>query len=329
MTPQVLLLERNDIASALKVRRFGLLQGSWEPADEEMLIMLQDSPDAILEALVKQDAELAKAEHTDKLPGGRADKRKPSDFDKKQLAAGTKHELEHTDDRTLAQEIAMDHLAEDSDYYVKLRAVEKALPRQEPEDKAKPAKKPILAANKKMGSGGQVRYNYPGEQGGNDSPNRNQEILQKRAEQKAKRTGPQPDEEVNDPHVASPQPPQEPVEVPNPEHDAKREAAKDDPRPPGQAMQQPKHTVNIAELCTALGTSRDVLMQVVQKFVTNPQMGVREGFVKFMTTHARAFAEEHGLDGDYFGLVFDVLTGKVPEGQAMAQQQPQQGATNA
>jgi len=60
----------------------------------------------------------------DKLPGGLADKKSPKDFDKKQLAKGTKVEMEHVDDRALAQEIAMDHLTEDPKYYEKLETIE-------------------------------------------------------------------------------------------------------------------------------------------------------------------------------------------------------------
>lgn len=56
----------------------------------------------------------------DKLTGGLADKNKPSDFDPQELAIGVKHELEHTNDKSLAKEIAMDHLAEDPHYYSKL-----------------------------------------------------------------------------------------------------------------------------------------------------------------------------------------------------------------
>jgi hypothetical protein len=62
--------------------------------------------------------------HEDQLPGGRADKKAPADFDVDALAEGTKHELEHTKNEKLAREIAMDHLAEDSRYYVKLRSIE-------------------------------------------------------------------------------------------------------------------------------------------------------------------------------------------------------------
>jgi hypothetical protein len=60
----------------------------------------------------------------DILPGGLADKKKSSDFDQKQLNAGISVELEHTKDRAVAQEIAMDHLTEDLDYYKKLKTVE-------------------------------------------------------------------------------------------------------------------------------------------------------------------------------------------------------------
>jgi len=51
------------------------------------------------------------------------------DFDKRQLAAGTKHELEHTPgkgatDKRAAELIAAHHLAEDKDYYCKLERLE-------------------------------------------------------------------------------------------------------------------------------------------------------------------------------------------------------------
>jgi hypothetical protein len=61
---------------------------------------------------------------TDKLPGGLADKKKPSDFDSGQLAKGVKIEMEHTDNREKAREIAMDHLQEDPNYYDKLETIE-------------------------------------------------------------------------------------------------------------------------------------------------------------------------------------------------------------
>jgi len=61
----------------------------------------------------------------DKLHGGEADKKKPSDFDPEQLKIGIKSEMEHTNDKHIAAEIAMDHLKEDPNYYEKLSKIEK------------------------------------------------------------------------------------------------------------------------------------------------------------------------------------------------------------
>jgi hypothetical protein len=61
----------------------------------------------------------------DKIPGGLADKKNPSDFDSESLAEGVKVESEHTSDPKIAEEIAMDHLTEDSQYYKKLKNIEK------------------------------------------------------------------------------------------------------------------------------------------------------------------------------------------------------------
>ena len=47
-----------------------------------------------------------------------------SKFDKKQLAMGVKVEKEHTDNPTLAKEVAKDHLAEIADYYTRLKKME-------------------------------------------------------------------------------------------------------------------------------------------------------------------------------------------------------------
>lgn len=62
--------------------------------------------------------------NSDKIPGGLADKKSPSDFDPKKLAQGVRVELEHTSDPKIATEIAMDHLTEDPDYYDKLKKIE-------------------------------------------------------------------------------------------------------------------------------------------------------------------------------------------------------------
>jgi hypothetical protein len=61
----------------------------------------------------------------DKIPGGLADKGAPEDLDPKQLELGIGVEMEHTDDKAVAKEIALDHLTEDPEYYSKLKTIEK------------------------------------------------------------------------------------------------------------------------------------------------------------------------------------------------------------
>lgn len=52
-----------------------------------------------------------------KLPGGKGDKLNPKDIDQNELKMGIKHEMEHTKSASIAQEIALDHLAENPRYY--------------------------------------------------------------------------------------------------------------------------------------------------------------------------------------------------------------------
>ena len=74
----------------------------------------------------------------DKMPGGKADRKEPGDFDKTQLGKGKKIELEHTDDPQIATEITMDHLEESKDtkrgkggkYYDLLEEMEKNIKRK-------------------------------------------------------------------------------------------------------------------------------------------------------------------------------------------------------
>lgn len=60
----------------------------------------------------------------DQIKGGKADKKKPSDVDPEQLKMGIKIEHEHTNDKKLAEEIAMDHLTEFPNYYTELKKME-------------------------------------------------------------------------------------------------------------------------------------------------------------------------------------------------------------
>lgn len=68
---------------------------------------------------------LVRANWKDHLPGGKADRKDPSDFDPESIKEGVKVEMEHTSDRNLATEIAMDHLTEDPMYYKKLAKIHK------------------------------------------------------------------------------------------------------------------------------------------------------------------------------------------------------------
>jgi len=75
-----------------------------------------------------------KMEETKQLKGGLADNMNLEDIAKKhnvnikeltnQFTQGVKVEMEHTDDKNKASEIAMDHLYEDPKYYTKLKKVE-------------------------------------------------------------------------------------------------------------------------------------------------------------------------------------------------------------
>ena len=59
----------------------------------------------------------------DVIPGGEGDSLSVHDVDDAQLGMGIKVEMEHTDDMGKAVEIALDHLAEDPEYYTKLERV--------------------------------------------------------------------------------------------------------------------------------------------------------------------------------------------------------------
>jgi hypothetical protein len=54
------------------------------------------------------------------VKGGIGDKLQPEDVDQHELAMGIKIEMEHTKDRNVARDIALDHLKEDPKYYSKL-----------------------------------------------------------------------------------------------------------------------------------------------------------------------------------------------------------------
>jgi hypothetical protein len=65
-----------------------------------------------------------------KLLGGLGDDLDPDDVDPEEFKKGLKVEMEHTDDEDIAEEIALDHLAEDPRYYSKLARIHKENPRK-------------------------------------------------------------------------------------------------------------------------------------------------------------------------------------------------------
>lgn len=70
----------------------------------------------------------------EKIPGGEAEGKLPSDFDEVQLEKGMKVEIEHTPDLDIATEIAMDHLSESEDYYPELEKMEAKLEKEEDDE---------------------------------------------------------------------------------------------------------------------------------------------------------------------------------------------------
>ena len=80
-------------------------------------------------------------EQKDIIPGGLADNAPDSEFDEDQLEIGTKAEMEHTSDKTMAKEIAKDHLKEDPKYYTKLERMEsESISRKKPISEKQTAK---------------------------------------------------------------------------------------------------------------------------------------------------------------------------------------------
>jgi hypothetical protein len=60
----------------------------------------------------------------DYFHGGLADNKPDEKYDKKQIHMGTNVEMEHTNDRKKAKEIAKDHLEEHGKYYTALKKME-------------------------------------------------------------------------------------------------------------------------------------------------------------------------------------------------------------
>lgn len=95
-------------------------------ANGDMLQYFQDNPDKLKEKR-ERDAKKDKKAYVEKdlIPGGLADKESYKKFDPKKVRQGAKVEMEHTNSKPIAREIASDHLTEDKGYYKKLKKMEK------------------------------------------------------------------------------------------------------------------------------------------------------------------------------------------------------------
>ena len=90
------------------------------------------SPSGMMRDMAKYSSEM---KETNKLKGGKSDNMSLGDIATKhkidvekltkQFIKGVKVEMEHTKDKKMAVEIAMDHLAEDPNYYTKLKKIER------------------------------------------------------------------------------------------------------------------------------------------------------------------------------------------------------------
>lgn len=105
-----------------------------EDATTWKLLSGSERPDRVVASTLKKATRLMvrrdvfeQLRKADRLPGGAADDVDHDTLDQDALKDGKKHELEHTDDPELAEEIAADHIVEEGDdYYKKLSALEKA-----------------------------------------------------------------------------------------------------------------------------------------------------------------------------------------------------------
>lgn len=61
------------------------------------------------------------------MKGGKGYRKPDKSFNKKQLALGTKIEMEHTNNRRIAKQISKDHLVEHPNYYRELIKMENRL----------------------------------------------------------------------------------------------------------------------------------------------------------------------------------------------------------
>jgi hypothetical protein len=90
------------------------------------------------------------AKKTNKVKGGKGDKLSPDQVNYHEFTKGWKHELEHTDDIDVAKEIALDHLAEDPNYYTRLDMVEYQAKKEKKKEKPQEPKDSLKDKDNQM-----------------------------------------------------------------------------------------------------------------------------------------------------------------------------------
>jgi len=111
-----------ELGKRAALETFGLKHAEYpEMATPNAPKKAKGTPDSTLnKALV-----LGVTKKADALPGGKADKKNADDFNPHSILKGMKVEREHTSNKSVAKEIASDHLVEDPAYYDKLQKMEK------------------------------------------------------------------------------------------------------------------------------------------------------------------------------------------------------------
>jgi DNA topoisomerase IB/2'-5' RNA ligase len=105
----------------------------------------------------------------EELSGGLADGKADAEFNQDDLNAGILIEMEHTDDKQVATEIAKDHLTEDPEYYNKLPAIEQMA--EETHDYCSTQfNLPHVIALKVMGEADRIKDEDLAEKGREDDP---------------------------------------------------------------------------------------------------------------------------------------------------------------
>lgn len=92
--------------------------------DDKVEMILPDNMEFIIDNYVIDLKEYGEKIIKDDLEGGLGDKFVENDFDSEQVRKGIDVEYEHTNNREIAREIALDHLAEIPDYYNRLGRME-------------------------------------------------------------------------------------------------------------------------------------------------------------------------------------------------------------